>query len=245
MNINIKTLLHTFKSKKPNILLTNLYFITFAFFLCTFFYFLGLWHNYPSTTVISATGYSTTTSQPSSSSICFHHHNNSTITATTTPSLDFTATHHLPDPPLKTARVSHLPPCEPSLYEYTPCEDQKRSLSFPRKKLIYRERHCPLPEETLRCRIPAPFGYRLPLRWPESRDAAWYANVPHKELTVEKKNQNWVRFNRNRFRFPGGGTMFPRGANAYVDDIGKLINLKDGSIRTAIDTGCGVRILNS
>jgi SAM-dependent methyltransferase len=59
-------------------------------------------------------------------------------------------------------------------------------------------------------------------------------------LTVEKKNQNWVRFNGNRFRFPGGGTMFPRGANVYVDDIGKLINLKDGSIRTAIDTGCGV-----
>jgi hypothetical protein len=113
-------------------------------------------------------------------------------------------------------------------------------LRFPRNKLIYRERHCPLQEEILRCRIPAPFGYRLPLRWPESRDFAWYANVPHKELTVEKKNQNWVRFNGNRFRFPGGGTMFPRGANVYVDDIGKLINLKDGSIRTAIDTGCGV-----
>lgn len=34
--------------------------------------------------------------------------------------------------------------------------------------------------------------------------------------------------------------MFPNGAGAYIDDIGKLINLKDGSIRTAIDTGCGV-----
>jgi len=34
--------------------------------------------------------------------------------------------------------------------------------------------------------------------------------------------------------------MFPNGADAYIDDIGKLINLKDGSIRTAIDTGCGV-----
>jgi len=64
---------------------------------------------------------------------------------------------------------------------------------------------------------------------------------PHKELTVEMKNQKWVRFEGDRFRFPGGGTMFPRGASAYIDDIGKLINLKDGSIRTAIDTGCGVR----
>lgn len=92
----------------------------------------------------------------------------------------------------------------------------------------------------MKCRIPAPFGYRVPFRWPASRDSVWYANVPHKELTIEKKNQNWVRFEADRFRFPGGGTMFPRGADAYIDDIGKLINLKDGSIRTAIDTGCGV-----
>ncbi|KAL1322159.1 hypothetical protein AAHE18_14G176500 [Arachis hypogaea] len=34
--------------------------------------------------------------------------------------------------------------------------------------------------------------------------------------------------------------MFPRGASAYIDDIGRLINLRDGSIRTALDTGCGV-----
>ena len=37
-----------------------------------------------------------------------------------------------------------------------------------------------------------------------------------------------------------GGTMFPRGASAYIDDIGRLINLEDGSVRIAIDTGCGV-----
>ncbi|VAI59423.1 unnamed protein product [Triticum turgidum subsp. durum] len=34
--------------------------------------------------------------------------------------------------------------------------------------------------------------------------------------------------------------MFPHGADAYIDDIGKLIPLHDGSIRTALDTGCGV-----
>lgn len=110
--------------------------------------------------------------------------------------------------------------------------------------MIYRERHCPEKTELLKCRVPAPHGYTVPFRWPESRQFAWYANVPHKELTVEKKNQNWVRFQGDRFSFPGGGTMFPRGADAYIDDIGKLINLKDGSIRTAIDTGCGVRTTN-
>lgn len=106
---------------------------------------------------------------------------------------------------------------------------------------MYRERHCPVEEgEFLRCRVPAPHGYTTPFRWPESRDMVWYANVPHKWLTVEKAGQNWVRFEGDRFTFPGGGTMFPRGADAYIDEIGRIINLKDGSVRTAIDTGCGV-----
>lgn len=69
---------------------------------------------------------------------------------------------------------------------------------------------------------------------------AWFANVPHKELSVEKAVQNWIRVDGDKFRFPGGGTMFPRGADAYIDDIDKLISLRDGTIRTAIDTGCGV-----
>ncbi|XP_060197034.1 probable methyltransferase PMT16 [Lycium barbarum] len=132
------------------------------------------------------------------------------------------------------------PPCDIKYSEYTPCEDPQRSLKFKRDRLIYRERHCPDKSQLLKCRIPAPHGYKKPFKWPKSRDLAWYANVPHKELTVEKAVQNWIRKEGDKFRFPGGGTMFPNGADAYVDDIDKLINLKDGSIRTAIDTGCGV-----
>ncbi|KAE8693815.1 putative methyltransferase PMT2 [Hibiscus syriacus] len=162
------------------------------------------------------------------------------LSSQTITQLDFLPHHHPPDPPSETARVTRFPPCDPSLSEYTPCEDVQRSLKFDRDMLIYRERHCPEKEELLKCRIPAPYGYKVPFRWPESREFAWFANVPHKELVVEKKNQNWVRVEGDRFRFPGGGTMFPRGADAYIDDIDKLINLKDGSIRTAIDTGCGV-----
>lgn len=105
---------------------------------------------------------------------------------------------------------------------------------------MYRERHCPEKSELLKCRIPAPYGYKNPFKWPVSRDYVWYNNVPHKHLTVEKANQNWIRFEGDRFKFPGGGTMFPNGADAYIDDIAKLIDLKSGSIRTAIDTGCGV-----
>uniref|UniRef100_A0A0D3FZ42 Methyltransferase n=1 Tax=Oryza barthii TaxID=65489 RepID=A0A0D3FZ42_9ORYZ len=130
--------------------------------------------------------------------------------------------------------------CPAKYSEYTPCEDVERSLRFPRDRLVYRERHCPSEGERLRCLVPAPQGYRNPFPWPTSRDVAWFANVPHKELTVEKAVQNWIRVEGEKFRFPGGGTMFPHGAGAYIDDIGKIIPLHDGSIRTALDTGCGV-----
>lgn len=154
--------------------------------------------------------------------------------------LDF-AVHHSADasaalsPPAR-----HFPPCAAELSEYTPCEDLRRSLKFERDRLIYRERHCPEQGEILKCLIPAPKGYRTPFPWPASRELAWFANVPHKELTVEKAVQNWIRVEGDKFRFPGGGTMFPNGADAYIDDIDRLISLRDGSIRTAIDTGCGV-----
>jgi hypothetical protein len=131
--------------------------------------------------------------------------------------------------------------CPAKYSEYTPCEDVARSLRYPRDRLVYRERHCPVAEELLRCLVPAPPGYRSPFPWPRSRDVAWFANVPHRELTVEKAVQNWIRVDGDKLRFPGGGTMFPHGADAYIDDIGKIIPLLNGSIRTALDTGCGVR----
>ncbi|OMP00519.1 putative S-adenosyl-L-methionine-dependent methyltransferase protein [Corchorus olitorius] len=210
---------------------SNFFYITLISILCTTFYLIGVWQH--------SVGSIPNSSSSSVAAAAFQTSSDCTTLRTTT-QLDFTPHHLPPDPPQEAARVPHLPPCDPSFSEYSPCEDVKRSLKFDRNMLIYRERHCPEANELLKCRVPAPFGYKVPFRWPTSRDFAWFANVPHKELTVEKKNQNWVKVEGERLRFPGGGTMFPRGADAYIDDIDKLINLKDGSIRTAIDTGCGV-----
>ncbi|KAK3143945.1 hypothetical protein QOZ80_4AG0306960 [Eleusine coracana subsp. coracana] len=209
--------------------------------LCSVSYLLGIWHHggfsaapaagagsSSSAAVSIATAVSCATPTPSSSS---------------TP-LDFAAHHTaeaLEEVEAAPRRRAAFEPCPAKYSEYTPCEDVERSLRFPRDRLIYRERHCPSTEaERLRCLVPAPAGYRTPFPWPTSRDVAWFANVPHKELTVEKAVQNWIRVDGDKFRFPGGGTMFPHGAGAYIDDIGKLIPLHDGSIRTALDTGCGV-----
>ncbi|KAJ7970001.1 S-adenosyl-L-methionine-dependent methyltransferases superfamily protein [Quillaja saponaria] len=224
----------TSKPSRPSSILfhckkTNLY--SLVIFLCIISYFLGAFQR-------GGTGPTTSTISPVLKIPCT---NPTSVTNTT--NLDFNPHHRPTDPTTKSSSetTKTFPPCSANFSEYTPCQDAKRSLRFTRDRLIYRERHCPVEKsEKLKCRVPAPNGYKNPFPWPQSRDLVWYANVPHKELTVEKAVQNWIRYEGDRFRFPGGGTMFPNGADAYIDDIGKLINLEDGSIRTAIDTGCGV-----
>lgn len=236
---NCPILLQNCTSRNPNRLLPNLLFIVFTTVFCTTFYLIGLWKHSPGPVAIDA-GYVI------ADFVCLRRNSTSSTSSPPPANLDFDAHHYIPEPPPSPSagRDFRFPPCDASLSEYTPCEDARRSLKFARDRLIYRERHCPEATEALMCRIPAPHGYRVPPRWPASRESVWYANVPHKELTIEKKKQNWVRFEGDRFRFPGGGTMFPRGADAYINDIGKLIKLKDGTIRTAIDTGCGVCLMS-
>lgn len=162
----------------------------------------------------------------------------SSSSSSLSPALDFESHHRLTvnnsDEPV------NFPPCDMSYSEYAPCQDRQRGRKFDREMMKYRERHCPTKEELLRCLIPPPPNYKIPFKWPQSRDYAWFANIPHKELSIEKAVQNWVQVVGDRLRFPGGGTMFPRGADAYIDDISELIPITSGSIRTAVDTGCGV-----
>ncbi|XP_019191627.1 PREDICTED: probable methyltransferase PMT16 isoform X1 [Ipomoea nil] len=237
---------HQYYSSPNNKLL---YLALLAIF-CTLSYHFGTWQNGGGASGTSIS--SIFTAKIATAKTCLFSGNTATTLSSTTQSLsshsaglDFTTHHGDGDGGAVLGNhdedsVKVYPPCDVKYSEYTPCEDTERSLAYDRERLIYRERHCPKKSEVLKCRIPAPFGYRNPFKWPESRDVAWYTNVPHKELTVEKAVQNWIRFEGDRFKFPGGGTMFRNGADAYIDDIGKLINLKDGSIRTALDTGCGV-----
>ncbi|GMH01714.1 hypothetical protein Nepgr_003553 [Nepenthes gracilis] len=136
------------------------------------------------------------------------------------------------------SKVKVFQPCHPRYTDYTPCQDQRRAMTFPRDNMIYRERHCP--SKKLHCLIPAPKGYVTPFPWPKSRDYVPFANAPYKSLTVEKAIQNWIQYEGNVFRFPGGGTQFPQGADKYIDQLASVIPIKNGTVRTALDTGCGV-----
>ncbi|KAH7659179.1 putative S-adenosyl-L-methionine-dependent methyltransferase protein [Dioscorea alata] len=157
------------------------------------------------------------------------------------PTLNF-ETHHRFGEGFKNhdSGVKLFKPCDARYIDYTPCQDQNRAMTFPRENMNYRERHCPPEKEKLRCLIPAPKGYAAPFSWPKSRDYVHYANVPYKSLTVEKAVQNWVQYEGDVFKFPGGGTMFPQGADAYIDELASVIPIADGTVRTALDTGCGV-----
>ncbi|KAK8449422.1 hypothetical protein SEVIR_7G216500v4 [Setaria viridis] len=208
--------------------------------LCSLSYLFGIWHH-GGFSAARASGAGAAVSIATAVSCASPTPTASSSSSTPAGPLDFAA-HHTAEGMEEDAapRQRAYDACPAKYSEYTPCEDVERSLRFSRDRLVYRERHCPSSDaERLRCLVPAPRGYRNPFPWPASRDVAWFANVPHKELTVEKAVQNWIRVDGDKFRFPGGGTMFPRGAGAYIDDIGKIIPLHDGSIRTALDTGCG------
>ncbi|KAK7295839.1 hypothetical protein RJT34_18751 [Clitoria ternatea] len=142
----------------------------------------------------------------------------------------------------KHLQKSHFDLCPSNYTNYCPCEDPIRQRRFPKTQLLRKERHCPPSNERLRCLIPSPMGYQSPLPWPQSKDSAWFSNVPYPKLVEYKKSQNWIRLEGDRFVFPGGGTSFPDGVKGYVDAINGLLplSLESGHIRTVLDVGCGV-----
>ncbi|GMJ12555.1 early-responsive to dehydration 3 [Hibiscus trionum] len=142
--------------------------------------------------------------------------------------------------PLQNKSISFLE-CSIDYQDYTPCTDPRRWKKYGYRRLTFLERHCPPPFERKECLVPPPDGYKPPIRWPNSRDQCWYRNVPYDWINTEKSNQNWLKKKGDKFLFPGGGTMFPNGVGAYVNLMQDLIpEMRDGTVRTAIDTGCGV-----
>ncbi|KAH8942714.1 hypothetical protein BDL97_13G008000 [Sphagnum fallax] len=124
--------------------------------------------------------------------------------------------------------------------DHMPCHDAKRAKSFAKERNHYRERHCPPREEKLRCLIPPPIDYRIPIPWPKSLHKIYFNNTPHGNIAELKADQGWMNQAGDYFEFPGGGTMFPEGAEHYVQNLGKYIPIGRSQIRTALDIGCGV-----
>ncbi|XP_042487444.1 probable methyltransferase PMT9 isoform X1 [Macadamia integrifolia] len=143
-----------------------------------------------------------------------------------------------------------IPVCDMKLSDLIPCLDRnliyqlkmKLNLTF----MEHYERHCPPPERRYNCLIPPPVGYKIPIRWPVSRDEVWKANIPHTHLAHEKSDQNWMVVNGDKINFPGGGTHFHYGANKYIAAVARMLKFpgdklnNGGNIRNVLDVGCGV-----
>ncbi|XP_071686514.1 probable methyltransferase PMT6 [Rutidosis leptorrhynchoides] len=139
--------------------------------------------------------------------------------------------------------------CPIEYNEYIPCHDPKYikeispNLDHSRREDL--ERHCPPLEKRLFCLIPPPQDYKIPIRWPTSRDYVWRSNVNHTHLAQVKGGQNWVHEKGQLWWFPGGGTHFKHGASEYIQRLGNMITNETGDLRSVgvyqvLDVGCGV-----
>jgi SAM-dependent methyltransferase len=124
--------------------------------------------------------------------------------------------------------------------DYMPCEDPTRNSVLSREMNFYRERQCPGVDERAVCLVPAPSGYRVPIQWPESLHKIWHENMPYNKIADRKGHQGWMKRDGPYFIFPGGGTMFPDGATQYIAKLKQYIPISGGTLRTALDMGCGV-----
>ncbi|KAL6960518.1 uridine,cytidine kinase [Sarracenia purpurea var. burkii] len=143
-----------------------------------------------------------------------------------------------------------IPICDARYSELIPCLDRNLLYQFKLKLNLtlmeHYERHCPSPERRYNCLIPPPTGYKIPIKWPASRDEVWKANIPHTQLAHEKSDQNWMVVTGDKIRFPGGGTHFHDGADKYITAIAGMLKFpgdklnNGGKIRNVLDVGCGV-----
>lgn len=139
--------------------------------------------------------------------------------------------------------------CPLKFNEYIPCHDPSYIKELlPKLDLSKREeleRHCPPPERRLFCLVPPPVDYKIPIRWPTSRDYVWRSNVNHTHLSQVKGGQNWVHDKNQLWWFPGGGTHFKHGASEYIERLGNMTTNETGDLCSAgvfqvLDVGCGV-----
>lgn len=111
--------------------------------------------------------------------------------------------------------------CPLKFNEYIPCHDASYLPKLLPKLDTSREEqleiHCPPLEERLFCLVPPPVDYKIPIKWPLSRDYVWHSNVNHSHLAEVKGGQNWVHEKDKLWWFPGGGTHFKHGAAEYIE----------------------------
>eukprot|EP00245_Coleochaete_scutata_P010145 TRINITY_DN3503_c0_g3_i1.p1 TRINITY_DN3503_c0_g3~~TRINITY_DN3503_c0_g3_i1.p1 ORF type:complete len:705 (+),score=194.15 TRINITY_DN3503_c0_g3_i1:32-2146(+) len=150
---------------------------------------------------------------------------------------------------LPKVKSEEFPECEEDKTDWVPCHDEKFNSAHKIKRNGYefRERHCPSDEEMPKCLVPPPSGYKIPVKWPRSREAVWLSNVPHTKLADYKADQKWMEVEGDKVLFPGGGTFSKGGVEAYIEQLIPMLRKDEEhktfteiGIRMALDIGAGV-----
>ncbi|KAF8755832.1 hypothetical protein HU200_011305 [Digitaria exilis] len=160
-----------------------------------------------------------------------------TSTQAPAPAPDAEHHHHSPPPP-------PVPPCPPNATNLVPCHESpsgdRHCPPRPTPPLPHPPKdhppHPPVPPPP-HCRVPPPPGYRPPPPWPVRRERARYANVELPLLPPGKvsEGQDPVRGRGEWLVFAQG-----KGVRHYVEQLERVVPLRGGVVRTALDIGCGV-----
>ncbi|KAL3638200.1 Methyltransferase [Castilleja foliolosa] len=92
-----------------------------------------------------------------------------------------------------------FPECSSAYQDYTPCTDPTRWRKYTVHRLSFMERHCTPVFEKKECLVPPPDGYKLPIKWPQSKNECWYRTF--RMIGLTSKNRISIGFRKKAKSF--------------------------------------------
>lgn len=141
-------------------------------------------------------------------------------------------------------RMKELPSCDMLMEDYVPCY---RALAQQDSDSVYAqntERHCEPPGKRKQCLMPPPEDYRVPLRWPASRDGVWRSNMKfHDQFGLTGRRLARLKFEADDVASLDPGVTKLDGLGSHLQMIMGAM-LKDANVKpkrwTVLDINCGL-----
>lgn len=144
-----------------------------------------------------------------------------------------------------TVRLKELRACQGILEEdYVPCYNSSLSYDTAFRYAEEYDRHCGLPARRKPCLTQPPDDYKVPLRWPASRDCIWGGNMKFNDGQMSLTGMRTSRL------IPGEDGLIALGSDAemgkYAQQVANMIGVDgDGSldlagVHTVLDINCGL-----
>eukprot|EP00249_Psilotum_nudum_P013369 c24294_g1_i1 orf=545-2815(-) len=149
---------------------------------------------------------------------------------------------------LGTVRPKEIEVCPRNMENYVPCYNVTAGIENGLKKGEEYDRHCEFLGKAKQCLIRPPKEYRIPLRWPASRDVVWSGNVKVTKdqlLATGSRTKRLMLVEENLITFQSENAQITEGVENYAHQIATMIGLGNDStfyqagVRIILDVGCG------